>query len=72
MTKKSPAPTVDDQPVASDDRSVVEAKVQAAVDRWTGERLCNSPFSQNTEAWNYFQLGLPALIQGIVKEVEGK
>lgn len=69
MTKKAATQAVDDQDVVPDANSVVEAKIQAAVDRWTSEHLRNSPFSQNTEAWNHFQLGLPALIKGIVKEV---
>lgn len=69
MAKKPAEAVVDDQPVGAESKNVLEDKIQAAVDRWTNEHLHNSPFSQNTEAWNHFQLGLPALIKGIVKEV---
>lgn len=46
--------------------------VGGAVSAWVDGYLRNSDFSQNTPAWNHFMNGLPALIEGIVKEVEGK
>lgn len=46
--------------------------VEGAVQVWIDGYLRNSDFSQNTTAWNHFMNGLPALIKGIVKEVEGK
>lgn len=72
MARKSQSEVVDDQTVSTAGPSVLEAKIQAVVEQWTSAHLHNSPFSRNTEAWNHFQFGLPALIKGIVKEVEGK
>lgn len=46
--------------------------VNGAVMAWVNGYLRNSDFSQNTAAWNHFMNGLPTLIAGIVKEVEGK
>lgn len=46
--------------------------VNGAVMAWVNGYLTNSDFSQNTPAWNHFMNGLPTLIAGIVKEVEGK
>lgn len=55
---------------ATTSQSVVQARVTAAIESWTGSHLRGSDFSRDTAAWNHFQKGLPALIQGIVKEVE--
>lgn len=51
-------------------KTVLEAQVTAAIESWTANHLRGSDFSRDTAAWNHFQKGLPALIQGIVKEVE--
>lgn len=46
--------------------------VEEAIMVWVNGYLRNSDFSQNTPAWNHFMNGLPTLIEGILKEVEGK
>jgi hypothetical protein len=64
--------TVDEPVVADTPASVLETNVKTAVEQWINSHLRDSPFSQNTPAWNHFVDGLPALVKGIVKEVEGK
>lgn len=59
-------------PLAQNSLSNYSEKVDGAVMAWVDGYLRNSDFSQNTPAWNHFMNGLPTLIAGIVKEVEGK
>ncbi len=52
-------------------RLALETKAQAAVDKFIADHLRNSPFSQDTAAWNHFQAGIPVLIGAIADEMEG-
>lgn len=52
-------------------RRALETKAQSAVDVFVAEHLRNSPFSQDTTAWNHFQAGIPVLIGAIADAMEG-
>ena len=69
MTGKTTKPR---SPLAETVVSNYSEAVNGAVMAWVNGYLRNSDFSQNTPAWNHFMNGLPTLIAGIVKEVEGK
>lgn len=49
--------------------TAVELAVARGVERWLGENLRNTAFSQDTAAWNVLQNALPKLVPAIVEEI---
>lgn len=45
--------------------------VKRGVDNFVASHLRNSPFSQETAAWNHFFAGIGKLVEGVVKEIKG-
>lgn len=45
-------------------------KVEGAVEKWLAEHLRNTPFSQDTAAWNVLQKALPHLAPAIVEGIK--
>lgn len=51
------------------DKALADA-VERGVRKWVEELLHNSPFSRDTEAWNYFTAQLPSLAPTITGEIK--
>lgn len=72
MATKTNKSEESNSPLAGNSNGGYSEAIGGAVQAWIDGYLRNSDFSQNTPAWNHFMNGLPTLIEGIVKEVEGK